>query len=88
MILDLQYLREAGKIATDAPRIVETLTASIGLAVADTPFRQVVAEGLSESWARDPFDRRIAAQAKAEKAGLLTKDGPVRERYRDTFREA
>ena len=79
--MELQYLREVGRISTDAPLMLETLAASIGLTVADTPFREVVMEALSESWTRDPFDRLIVAQAKAEKARLLTKDESIREHY-------
>ena len=81
VIMELQYLREIGRITADAPLIIETLAASIGLTVADTPFHEVVVEALPESWTRDPFDRLIVAQAKAEKVRLVTKDEIIRKYY-------
>jgi PIN domain nuclease of toxin-antitoxin system len=47
VVLELQYLNEINRITAAAPLIVETLAASIGLTVADTPFREVVMEALS-----------------------------------------
>jgi PIN domain nuclease of toxin-antitoxin system len=85
VVMELQYLREIGRILVDAPLILETLAASVGLTVADTPFREVVMESLSESWTRDPFDRLIVAQAKAETARLVTKDEIIRNHYSAAF---
>jgi len=85
VVLELQYLREIGRISADASLILETLAASVGLTVADTPFREVIMEALPESWTRDPFDRLIVAQAKAEKARLLTKDEVILKHYAESF---
>jgi len=85
VFMELQYLREIGRISVDAPLILETLAASIGVTVSDTAFREVVMEALSESWTRDPFDRLIVAQAKAEKARLLTRDESIREHCPEAF---
>lgn len=85
VILELQYLREIGRISADAPLILETLAASVGITVADTPFREVIMEALAESWTRDPFDRLIVAQAKAEKARLLSKDEVILTHYAESF---
>lgn len=85
VIMELQYLFEIDRIVAEAPRIVETLASSIGLVVADTPFRSVISESLSESWTRDPFDRMIVAQAKAEAVRLVTKDVMIRRHYPDAI---
>jgi PIN domain nuclease of toxin-antitoxin system len=85
VIMELQYLQEIGRISADSPLILETLAASVGLTVADTPFHEVVMEALPESWTRDPFDRLIVAQAKAEKVRLITKDNAILDHYSEAF---
>ena len=87
VILELQYLREIERLTADAPLIIETLSASIGLEVADTPFREVVMEALTATWTRDPFDRLITSQARAEKQRLLTKDETILQHYSAAFWE-
>ena len=79
--LELQYLKEIGRITTDAALIVETLGFSVGLELCPLPFGQVVTEAMTESWTRDPFDRLIVAQAKARQASLLTQDRTILEHY-------
>lgn len=85
VVLELQYLREIDRISAEASLIMETLAGSVGLTMADTPFREVIMEALTESWTRDPFDRMIVAQAKAEKARLLTKDDVILKHYPESF---
>lgn len=85
VLLELQYLREIGRITVEGPLILETLAASIGLELLDIPFRAITMEALCESWTRDPFDRFIVAHAKAEKARLLTKDKAIRKHYPEAF---
>ena len=85
VILELQYLREIERLTADSSLIIETLSASIGLEVADTPFREVVMEALTATWTRDPFDRLIASQARAEKQKLLTKDETILKHYSAAF---
>lgn len=87
VILELQYLREIERITVNAPLIIETLSASIGLTVADTPFREVIMEALTASWTRDPFDRIIVSQARAESQKLLSKDHVILEHYPEAFWE-
>jgi PIN domain nuclease of toxin-antitoxin system len=79
--LELQYLRETGRLTVDAAGIVDFLARSIGLRVDDEAFPDVVRESLIQSWARDPFDRLIAAQAALRAAPLLTKDRTIRRHY-------
>ena len=72
--LELQYLLEIGRIAEPASRVLEALSAEIGLKVCDLPFARVVTEALTDDWTRDPFDRIIVAQARAREAPLMTAD--------------
>jgi PIN domain nuclease of toxin-antitoxin system len=85
VVLELRYLREVGKITADAPMMLQTLSASIGLTVADTSFIEVVMAALPEACTRDPFDRLIVANAKVEQARLLSKDESIRRHYADAF---
>jgi PIN domain nuclease of toxin-antitoxin system len=81
VVLELQYLHETGKLTCDASVIVESLQATIGLEVCTLPFHAVVVEALRLDWTRDPFDRLIAAQARAANAPLITKDEAIRQRF-------
>ena len=80
-ILELEVLREIGRIEIPESKIIATLSADFGLRVCDIPFRDVVTAAIKEGWARDPFDRLIVANAKAARAPLLTKDERLLEHY-------
>ncbi|MGL1832657.1 type II toxin-antitoxin system VapC family toxin [Rhodocyclaceae bacterium SMB388] len=77
--LELEYLREIGRLLVDPAIVVGSLANELGLAVSQTSFPAVVARAREIDWTRDPFDRLIAAQAQADGARLVTKDKHVRE---------
>ncbi len=79
VVLELQYLYEIGRLAVGADVVIEDLGRRIGLSLCDTPFDIIARAALALSWARDPFDRLIAAQCLVEQAPLLTADGNLRE---------
>ena len=79
--LELQYLKEIQRITVDSALMIETLAYSIGLQTCQTSFAQIIAESITETWTRDPFDRLIVAQAKTRKAPLLTQDRLILEHY-------
>ena len=79
--LELQYLKEIQRISAESALIVETLAYSIGLQICQTSFAQIIAESITETWTRDPFDRLIVAQAKTRGAPLLTQDHLILEHY-------
>lgn len=81
VVLELEYLREVEKLKVPAKRILQTLSEEIGLTVCDLPFAQVVDCACGEKWIRDPFDRLIVGQAKANNAALITKDEAIRRKY-------
>lgn len=81
VLLEIQYLKEVGRITTDAALVIETLRHSIGLELCPLPFARVAIEALSETWTRDPFDRLIVAQARARQAPLLTLDQSILRHY-------
>jgi PIN domain nuclease of toxin-antitoxin system len=80
--LELQYLRETGRITVDGSLVLASLRQTIGLEICDQPFALVAAESVGQSWTRDPFDRLIVAQATVRSAPLVTKDRTILERYR------
>ena len=82
VILELEYLYEIERLKPTAMKVIEALSREIGLQVCQLPFSTVVKHGLQEKWVRDPFDRLIVAQAKANDAALITKDETIRQNYR------
>lgn len=74
VLLEVQYLNETGKIRLPPLEMLAELGNQFGIGVSDTPFSQVVQEGLLQSWTRDPFDRIISSNANKSGAWLLTKD--------------
>ncbi len=80
--LELQYLREIGRLTVRPHAIIQGLTARIGLQVCEGTFSAVVDAALEQTWTRDPFDRMIVAQAALTKSMLITKDQTIRRHYR------
>jgi PIN domain nuclease of toxin-antitoxin system len=81
VLLELEYLHEIKRIRVPAARILGSLSTEIGLTLCNMPFSEVVRQALEERWTRDPFDRLIVAQAKANDATLITRDRAMRRRY-------
>lgn len=78
-VLELRYLREIGRLSVDAPMILGYLETAVALQVCRLPFHRIIVEAMNQVWTRDPFDRIIAAQARAAGRQLLTKDAAMRE---------
>ena len=54
----------------------------LGLRVCDLPFSRIVHAARNEGWTRDPFDRLIVANAKANSlAYLISADEEMRKHY-------
>lgn len=81
VLLELQYLYEIKRLAEPASLVIADLEQRIGLRVNDSAFAQVAAAALALSWARDPFDRLIVAQAIVQAAPLITADRTIRKHY-------
>ena len=80
-ILELEFLHEIRRLGPTASKVISTLGQDVGLRVSDLPFRTVLDYALKETWGRDPFDRLIVANAKADEAALVTKDEKIRRHY-------
>ena len=82
VVLELEFLREIGRLTVGAHAVIEDLRGRIGLEVCDLDFRRIVASGRELTWTRDPFDRVIVGHAIAAGRGLVTKDRSIRRRFR------
>jgi PIN domain nuclease of toxin-antitoxin system len=81
VVLELEYLSEVRRQRPSASTVVRALETDLGLRVCDLPFPAVVEQALHEKWGRDPFDRLIVAQARANQAPLITRDEKIRRHY-------
>jgi len=81
VLLEMQYLREIGRLTAEPGAIFANLAGTIGLTICDLPLMRVVSEALTQNWTRDPFDRIVVATAAARGAVLLTKDETIRTHY-------
>jgi PIN domain nuclease of toxin-antitoxin system len=81
-MLELEYLYELKRIRLPARDIFQKVMHEIGLRLCDLPFPSIATAALDEKWTRDPFDRLIVANAKANGfAPLLSADEEIRKRY-------
>ena len=80
-ILELEFLHEIGRLRPTASKVVSALGDDADLRICEMPFRTVVEQALKESWGRDPFDRLIVANAKANDASLITKDEKIHQHF-------
>ena len=72
--LELHYLYEAGKLSTNPDFLIEDLEKDIGLKRCSWPCHELVRTAHKLTWANDPFDRMIVANAMLAEKPLLTKD--------------
>ncbi len=79
--LEIDFLREIGRVNVSGRTMVDDLARRIALSVLATPLSAVVAAASPLSWTRDPFDRVIVASAAADGSPLLTRDKVIRKHY-------
>lgn len=77
-----EAMEHNGRLTPRASTVAGILRRDVGLRICDLPFPVVVEYALEEKWGRDPFDRLIVAQAKAQNAPLITKDEKIHRHYR------
>jgi PIN domain nuclease of toxin-antitoxin system len=80
--LELEVLYEVKRTRLPARDIFEKVAHETGLRLCDLPFATVANAALVEGWTRDPFDRMIVAQAKANGfAWLISADSTIARNY-------
>ena len=79
--LELQYLFEIERVREPAHTIVSDMTDRIGLRICEKAFNSVVNQSIKLTWAQDPFDRLIVANAALTDNILISKDTNILEHY-------
>lgn len=80
--LELEYLHELGRTKLRAGDIVNKVEHETNLRLCDLPFPAIASAALDEKWTRDPFDRLIVANAKANGfATLISADETICKHY-------
>lgn len=82
--LELQYLKEIGRISEGPEAILAALHCGLGLTVCNRSFAEVAQRAWLQDWTRDPFDRIITAQAAVGGDVLLSKDASIAANYPNT----
>lgn len=81
VMLEIDLLREIGRVYQSGEKMIRDLTKRIGLELADTPLNDVVAAASELSWTKDAFDRIIVGEASLRSAPLVTKDALIHDYY-------
>src|SRR5262245_32792613 len=79
--LELQFLKEIGKIKVDADLILGALIADAGVVLTDDSLDSLVPHAMPLSWTRDPFDRLLVATALLHQAPFVTRDRRIHENF-------
>ncbi len=83
VLIELEYLYEIGRILLSASELKLKLEHEAGTRMCDLDFLSVAQVAVNEKWTRDPFDRIIVAQAKANGLSpLISADEEIRKQYR------
>lgn len=81
-LVELQYLFDRKRIGVEPMKMYTYLQATFDVNLCSFPFPAIAIEALNCGWTRDPFDRLIAAHAKANReAVLITADTQIRQHY-------
>jgi PIN domain nuclease of toxin-antitoxin system len=84
-VLELEFLREIGRLRVGANAVVDSLAEQLGLEVCAVDFPTVAWSAVAQSWTRDPFDRVIVGHAAAAREPLVTRDETIRQNYADAI---
>jgi PIN domain nuclease of toxin-antitoxin system len=86
VLVELEYLYEVNRIQLPSRDVLLKIEHEVGVRICDLPFPLVASVVVDEKWTRDPFDRMIVAQAKANGlAPLVSADEEIRQHYRRTL---
>jgi len=82
VLMELEYLYEIKRSKRPARDIQRKVEHELGARLCDLPFSTIASAALDEKWTRDPFDRLIVANAKANGfAWLISADEAIRKHY-------
>ena len=82
VLIELEYLYEVNRIKLSSRAVLRKVEYEASVRVCELPFPRVADMVIDEKWTRDPFDRTIVAQAKANGlATLISADEEIRRNY-------
>lgn len=81
VLLEIEFLREIGRLSVGAEAIYQELHQKIGLRICELEFLPTIRSALDLVWTRDPFDRVIVGHASAADKDLLTRDELILANY-------
>lgn len=82
VLLELELLYEIGRIKLPSRDLERKIEAELGVRLCSVPFAEIANAALDEKWTRDPFDRLIVANAKANGfAPLISADEKIARHY-------
>jgi len=82
VLLEIEYLHEIRRCKRPARDIQTKVEHELGIRLCDLPFSAIAEAALDEKWTRDPFDRLIVANAKANGfAWLISADQKIAQHY-------
>lgn len=82
VLIELEYLYEIKRIKRTARDIQKKVEHEAGVRLCELPFAAIASAALDEKWTRDPFDRMIVANAKANGfAWLISADEEIAQHY-------
>lgn len=79
VITEMALLHEIGRVSEPPATVLEDVRRGLDLQVSSSSFSAVARESIALSWTRDPFDRLILANARADGVRLLTRDRLLRQ---------
>jgi PIN domain nuclease of toxin-antitoxin system len=86
VVLEMEYLHEIRRSRLTAADIMLKLKSEVAVRVCSVPFAEVAEAAIHEKWTRDPFDRLIVANAKANGfAWLITDDERIHAHYQQAL---
>jgi PIN domain nuclease of toxin-antitoxin system len=86
VLFELELLYEVKRIKLPSRDLQRKVEAELGVRVCDLPFATIAGVALDEKWTRDPFDRLIVANAKANGlAWLISSDERIAKHYPRTM---
>jgi PIN domain nuclease of toxin-antitoxin system len=82
VLVEIELRHEIARCKLSPSVIVRELLENYGVPFCDLPFATIAFAALDEKWTRDPFDRLIVANAKANGiAWLISADETIRKHY-------
>ena len=79
--LEIQYLKEVGKLDVKIDAFVATVMSDPRFLVDEIPLLALIQQALPLRWTRDPFDRLLAAHSAARRKPLCSADRVIREHH-------